>query len=546
MPNPKNSQHPSAICRASEALESWRRLPGVCGTLACEAAEAAYGSDTGGARRRLAGAVIVDDADALPEIVKVAARLRVALYPISTGRNWGYGSALPAADDCVVVDLSRLRRILDFDGELGTVTVEPGVTQQMLAEFLDEGHHAFMVPVTGAGPDASLLGNALERGYGITPISDHFAAVTDIQAVLADGTIYRTALAEAGCHELARLSRWGLGPYLTGLFSQGALGIVTRMTLQLARRPACIQAGLFGLAADGDLEDAVAKIQHLLASLPGIIGGVNLMNQHRVLAMVAPYPASSLDEHGLIPPATIESMGRAHSVLPWTGFMTLYGTPSVVRAARREIARRLRGTARRLLFVSPRTASWLLRASSTLPAPWGPRLHATASTLNSALGLVQGRPNRTAIPLAFWRSGAAPQELRVDPARDGAGLLWYAPLVPMAPASVRTAIEHIHATTRRHGIEPLITLTSVGDRLFDSTVPILFDRASEAQRLAAQACYAELVEEGRGHGIFPYRLGIDGMSAYRQHCREASQIAHRLLAATDPARILSPGRYVGP
>ena len=30
-----------------------------------------------------------------------------------------------------------------------------------------------MVPTTGAGPHASVLGNACERGYGITPDTDH-------------------------------------------------------------------------------------------------------------------------------------------------------------------------------------------------------------------------------------------------------------------------------------------------------------------------------------------------------------------------------------
>ena len=34
------------------------------------------------------------------------------------------------------------------------------------------------MPVTGAGPNCSLLANALERGYGITPPTDHFGAVT--------------------------------------------------------------------------------------------------------------------------------------------------------------------------------------------------------------------------------------------------------------------------------------------------------------------------------------------------------------------------------
>lgn len=108
--------------------------------------------------------------------------------------------------------MGSLKKIVHFDAELGVVTLEPGVTQGMLADFLGACNHPFLVPVTGAGPSCSVLANALERGYGVTPYVDHFGAVTDIEAVLADGSLYRTALREAGGEELARLFKWALAP----------------------------------------------------------------------------------------------------------------------------------------------------------------------------------------------------------------------------------------------------------------------------------------------------------------------------------------------
>src|ERR1700719_1826799 len=42
------------------------------------------------------------------QIVRIANRYRIPLYTVSTGHNWGYGSALPVRDDCVIVDLSRM------------------------------------------------------------------------------------------------------------------------------------------------------------------------------------------------------------------------------------------------------------------------------------------------------------------------------------------------------------------------------------------------------------------------------------------------------
>src|SRR5689334_18763747 len=46
----------------------------------------------------------------IPRIVEEANRHGIALYPFSTGKNWGMGSKLPVTDGCVVLDLSQLNR----------------------------------------------------------------------------------------------------------------------------------------------------------------------------------------------------------------------------------------------------------------------------------------------------------------------------------------------------------------------------------------------------------------------------------------------------
>ena len=148
------------------AIAAWRNLLGAAQVLGADEAQIAYGQDTGSAKRRLLGALLITETAQVADAVGIAHQHRVPVYPISTGHNWGYGTALPARDDCVIVDLSRLRDIFHFDAELGVVTVGPGVTQGMLADFLAAGQHEFLVPVTGAGPTCSLLSNALERGYG--------------------------------------------------------------------------------------------------------------------------------------------------------------------------------------------------------------------------------------------------------------------------------------------------------------------------------------------------------------------------------------------
>jgi len=525
------------------AVAEWRFLLGETRVLDGDAAQVAYGADTSGSKRAIAAALRIDDALALPAVMRIAHRYGVPVYPISTGRNWGYGTSLPVRDDCVIIDLSGLRKILHFDEELGVVTVEPGVTQGMLSSFLEAGGYPFLVPVTGAGPQCSLLGNALERGYGITPCTDHWGAVTDIEAILADGSIYRTALREAGGEELARLFKWGIGPYSSGLFTQSGFGIVTRATILLARRPESVKVCLFSLKDDTLLEPAVERIRYILRTLPGIVGGVNLMNRHRVLAMSAPYPFDRVGGNGLIPPEVVEELGRQYQIYPWTGFATLYGAKRIVISAQKEIKTALSGVASRMLFLGPQSAAGLSRLSACLPGAVGRRLGRTASTLAKSLELVNGIPNETALPLAYWRNPKQSSDGLRDPARDGCGLIWYAPLVPMRPVSVRSYVNMVARVTAAHGMEPLITFTSISDKLFDSTVPLLFDRHNQGQLAAAQLCYNELLNAGRAAGFFPYRVGVDAMPALSDLQQDSQALHRRLKCALDPAGLIAPGRY---
>jgi 4-cresol dehydrogenase (hydroxylating) flavoprotein subunit len=524
------------------AINDWQSLLGSTRVLQWEDAQRAYGADTSGIKRKIPAALCIEDSTVLADVMRIAQRYKVAVYPISTGRNWGYGTALPARDDCVIVDLSRLRKIVHFDAELGVVTVEPGVTQGMLAEFLISGSHPFLVPVTGGGPQCSLVGNALERGYGITPHADHFAAVTDIEAVLADGSRYRTALREAGGEDLARLFRHGIGPYSVGLFTQSGFGIVTRMSISLARRPECVRACFFALKDDALLEPAVERIRTILSCMPGVVGGINLMNRHRVLAMSAPYPKDRLGANGLIPEELVRELGRQYQVSPWTGFATIYGTDRIVAAAQKEIRAGLSGVATRLVFFSQQKAQALSKVASLLPGRAGQRLGNTANTLAKALELVNGLPNETALPLAYWRN-PGPRGPSLDPSRDHCGLIWYAPLVPMRPLAARNYLDMVTRITKAHGIEPLLTFTSLGDKLFDSTVPLVFDRGSEKALVAATTCYQELLREGRSLGVFPYRMGLGAMQMLSELQSDSKMFHARLRKSIDPDSLIAPGRY---
>lgn len=528
----------------SAAMTDWRDLLGATNVLEEAAAQQAYGRCTSGASRRLAGALRVREANDVTTVVTIAARHGVPVYPISTGNNWGYGTSLPARDDCVVLDLGALDRIVDFDAETGIVTLEPGVTQQQLADFLDAGGHPYLVPVTGAGPSCSILGNALERGYGITPQTDHFGAVTALEAVLGDGRTYRSALAEANGSSVDRAFKWGIGPYLDGLFTQSGMGVVTRMSIALARRPEAVRAFFFGLADAADLGHLVDRVREVIARYPGIVGGVNLMNARRVLSMSIPYPRDRLGADGLIPDALIDELGRANQVMPWTGFGTLYGSRGVVRAAQREIRAALRPYAKRLVYISPLSARLLARVGRNMPGFLKARIGRSLEVLETSIELVAGRPNETAMPLCYWIKGQAPRAPgALDPARDGCGVAWYAPLIPMHGDRVKAYVEMVDSVMREHGLEPLITLTSLSERCFDSTIPLLFDLDDAASTQNAQTCRRALLEAGRERGFLPYRVGIDTMDWLIRDDATCWRLVRDIKQALDPQHIIAPGRY---
>lgn len=527
----------------SSAIEQWRALLGESKVLVGDAVADIYGRDTTGAQRQIPAALLLDDAQSVGAVMRISSQNLVPVYPISTGQNWGYGTALPARDGCVIIDLSRLRKIVDFDAELGVVTLEPGVTQGMLADYLEAGGHPFLVPVTGAGPSCSLLANALERGYGVTPHVDHFGAVTDLEAVLPDGSLFRTAMKEAGGEELAKLFKYGIGPYSTGLFTQSGFGIVTRITIVLARRPECIKVCLFNLKDDSLLEAAVLRIRSIMGRCTGIVGAINLMNQHRVLSMAAPYPKDQIGQDGLIPQAVLFAMGKQYQIFPWTGFGTLYGTQRLVEAAQKEMKAALGDIATRMMFVTPERSQQFARLTKLIPGKFGQGLQGMTATLAKSLELVSGRPNETALPLVYWRGANSQTGILKNPGRDGCGLIWYAPLVPMRPADLRAYVSMVKEIAPRYGLEPLITLTTLSDKLFDSTVPLLFDRSNSNAVAAAKACYTELVKTGRSKGWFPYRIGVDNMAGLVDLQSDSRNFHQRLRKDLDPHDLLAPGRY---
>ncbi|NBN77474.1 FAD-binding protein [Microvirga tunisiensis] len=509
----------SALGRFREAV----RTSGTAGRLAGPERSAARGHDTLDWPHPAAAPLVLllESEDEIRAALDLARREKLSIHPVSSGHNWGYGTARPAsADTRVLFDLSPMKRILAFDPDLGVITVEPGVTQGQLEAYLAGRGAEFMVPTTGAGPDCSLVGNALERGYGMTPVADHFQAVLGLTAVLADGSLYRSPFPGASPDQTGPAGyRWGSGPYLDGLFSQNGGAVVTSLTLQLMPRPAAVEMFVFWLKDDADLERTIAAMRGLLTRSGLSIGGINLMNAARVGALAGE---------------------AALKGAPWIGTGVVYGDTGVVRAGRKVLRRALKPVAARLAFVN----SQRLRLAETLARlPFiGRSLSPVVAPVRSAYRMLAGHPGEFALALAY---GAAPRAMphsRRDPARDGCGLLWYAPIVPMEGRAARRYIDMVARICAAHGFAAPITFSTLSVSAFDSTVPLLFPRDRENSDRAL-ACLRALIAEGRRLGFPPYRFHSGLMDEATAGNDAYWQLAGRVQSALDPDGLISPGRY---
>ena len=171
------------------------------------------------------------------ECVRIANRFTVPLYPISTGRNWGYGSRSPVRD-AVILDLGRLNKIIDLNEDLAYVTRRAG---RHAAAALRPAARARVEAVDGRHRLESRLQHHRQHARaGLRAHADGRplrATRVASKSCSPPASASRPASAAFGNPRTASVSRWGIGPSLDGLFAQSNFGIVTRMTMWLMPAP---------------------------------------------------------------------------------------------------------------------------------------------------------------------------------------------------------------------------------------------------------------------------------------------------------------------
>jgi 4-cresol dehydrogenase (hydroxylating) len=459
--------------------------------------------------------------------LRAANRFGVPVYPTSRGRSWGFGSRVPTSDGCVLLDLGRMNRILDLDEALAHVTVEPGVSFGDLHAFLAARGSRLFASTVGAGPDASVLGNALERGDGSGPLGDRWSHVCALEVVLPTGDLVHTGPDRFERARTSKVARSGPGPALDGLFSQSNLGVVTRMTVWLAPLPRSLSPVRFSVVDPARLPALVdaCRALRLEGTLRAMVG---LWNDYRVLSTTRQYP---WDATAGATPLRRDRLARlcAPDAPRWFGSTAVYAaTAAQGRAALARVASVLRPLVDHL-HADTRTGT-PTSGDELFPGS------------DPAIAFLQGIPHQESLRSLYWRK-RTPIPADIDPDRDRCGALWTAVPLPFEGRATLEIATLLEGLLLEHGFEPMIAMVAHTDRMATMVPLILYDRDVPGEDAKAAACRDAVIAALARAGYPLGRLGVGSMDALPAPTDAHGSLMARLKRALDPNDILAPGRY---
>ena len=465
--------------------------------------------------RRVTAILVPENLAQVRSILRIAASTRHAVYPYSRGCNWGLGSKMPAANDCALLDLSAMDRILDYDADLGTLTVEPGVHFAQAAAFLKQQKSAFYCSVTGGSAYGSLIGNALERGGGDGPYGERAAHMTALELVLAGGEVIHTGFDRFAGASTAKLSRTGVGPSLTGLIAQSNFGVVTRATIWLARRPSASHLVNATVASTALLAPAIDALRLLLQSQVLYPHGSTIWNSYKLAVRDGRLPSAGTVT---LPPDPVVT----EDAEPWT-------LSVVVEGASPEIADALLAQVRKVL--APQVRDFSVVPVEALPSAERKLLE-------------PGNPTGHNVLSVYWRKKTAlPAVEDTDPDRDRCGVIWICPSLPLDGKTVAPVMAGIKQRIRAHGLEPNLGLNPISPRLFDVYAALVYDRDVAGEDARAMACHDALMRWLVSEGHLPYRLGVQSFGMLPDASDDSRALMRRIKSAFDPHNVVAPGRY---
>ncbi len=481
-----------------------------------------------------AAAVAPDNADEVVELVRIASRYRIPIYPISTGKNLGYGGAAPAVAGSVVFDLKRMNRVVEIDERSGYVVVEPGVSYFDLYSTIQERGLNLWIdcPSPGWG---SLLGNALDGGVGVTlaPYRNHFDAQCGIEVVLPDGRLMRTGMGAMPGAQTWQQFKPGFGPRIDGLFKQSNFGVVTKMGFWLMPAPENHTTGTVTVPRYRDIIALVDIISRLERSK--IVQGLWTLSS----------PTAGL------PPFAAHESGPPEPVNPQV--TAVLNDPAGIDMDRLEVAALSAGLAFwscDINFYGPRQfieAQWacVREAMAAIPG--------AEFTLNPirSLPLSAEQQAQTRDLGPFGIPSLKTFDLGPMVSYEGepvTGHIFFSPVIPRTGEAALEALELFAGIARKYNLPfpPLQLPSTIFERAFLFAIGLPVTRSATVNG-HIRAIFRELVAVAAERGWGEYRTAPAFydliMDTYSFNDHAMRDFLETLKDAIDPGGIMSPGRY---
>lgn len=482
-------------------------------------------------------------------IVKIANAYQLHVHPISTGKNWGYSDACAVKEGNLLIDLSRMNRILEVNEKLGYITLEPGVTQGQVYDYLEKNNIKLWMDATGAGPDTSVIGNTMERGFGHSPHGDRYAHSCGYEVVLPTGEVLNTGFGHYENSKVTEIYKWGIGPSIDGLFTQSNFGIVTKMTMWLMPAPEAFEVVGFMLKEESDIAEFIERLRPL--RMDGTLKSVvHIGNDLRLVSMSQSYPFEENEAALALTMEQRKALARKHGIGFWSGTAGLYGSPEQIKADLKAIKKTLMGFKglKSIVVLNEFRLNFLQKAVGFLNK-FGlcKELAVLGQKAVLAFELLKGKSPETCVQGGLWRVKDQQHLKQInsnDPLDYQAGFYWISPVLPMSGAHIQNLIGLVEPIFHRYGFDLQQTLSMTTERALTSVMTISFDKKNEMESHRARICHDVVVKKLLEEGYIMYRAGNHTMKLLPESSNTYYDFLKKIKAAIDPSQVVSPGKYI--